>query len=125
MKTKEQTMLEVFEKNPQCSVGDIVYALRTKWHGRKTGSYTEDAINFLNEARKNYHKKRDEYFKNKRDRETIQSQLKNFSIQMAKRLNELGLDGSAFGFGEYVELIVDERASQRGNVSNAFETIGL
>lgn len=66
MKTKEQTMLEVFEKNPQCSVGDIVYALRTKWHGNKNGSYTEDAINFLNKARKNYHAKRGEYFKSKR-----------------------------------------------------------
>jgi len=123
--TKEQTMMAVFEANPQCSVGDIVLALRTKWHGGKQGSYTEDAIKFLKKARENYHAKRNEYFKGKREKETIKTQLRNFSIEMTKRLNDLGLDGSAFGFGEYVSLIINEKARNKGNLSNAFEAIGL
>jgi len=123
--TKEQTMMAVFEANPQCSVGDIVLALRTKWHGGKQGSYTEDAIKFLKKAKQNYHAKRDEYFKSKREKETIQTQLRNFSIQMTKRLNEIGLDGSAFGFGEYVNLIINEKTRSEGNLATAFEAVGL
>ena len=95
---KIEIMEEAFHKNPQCSVGDIVFALRVKWKGQKAGSYSDEAIKFLSDKRKEFNKKRDEHFRRKHFMESLNISIRKFSDVIALRLQEIGLDGSAKGF---------------------------
>lgn len=123
--TKNQIMEEVFSKNPFCSVGDIVLALRTKWHGKAKGSYGDDALSFLKMKKIQFQAKRQEYFDNKRGKEAFGKALKVFENIVAQRLMELNLDGSAKGFAEYIDLIISDKKNNEGNMSNAFQAVGL